>query len=65
MDEYANEVSAFLNSWSIGKPIDEEFHGVIMLQGLLDKYDVMVMAKKTLVSKDFDFVQIKLLQDKK
>ncbi|CAB0004134.1 unnamed protein product, partial [Nesidiocoris tenuis] len=65
MQEYVNEalyISQQLNT--IGKPVDDEFLGAIMLQGLPREYDPMVMALEN-IGKEIssDFVKSKLLQD--
>lgn len=67
MEEYVNEVMAVSQQLiSMGKPIDDEFLGVIMLQGLTADYEPMVMAlENSGVEITSDFVKTKLLQDKK
>lgn len=67
MEEYVNEIMALSQQlMSIGKPMDDEFLGVIMLQGLTDEYEPMVMAlENSGVEITSDFVKTKLLQDKK
>lgn len=50
---------------SIEKPIDDEFVGAIMLQGLIDDYESMVMAlENSRAAVTSDFIKMKLLQDK-
>ncbi|KAK9687768.1 hypothetical protein QE152_g36012 [Popillia japonica] len=51
---------------TMGKPIDDEFLGVIMLQGLPQEYEPMVMAlENSLTEITSNFVKLKLLQDEK
>lgn len=67
MEGYVNEVMTLSQQLlSIGKPLDDEFLGVIMLQGLTEDYEPMVMAlENSGVEITADFVKTKLLQDKK
>ena len=67
MEDYVNKVMALSQKLSsIGKPIDDEFLGVILLQGLTADYDPMVMAlENSGVDITSDFVKTKLLQDRK
>lgn len=67
MEDYVNQIMALSQQlMSIGKPLDDEFLGVIMLQGLTDDYEPMVMAlENSGIDITSDFVKTKLLQDKK
>ncbi|BES98092.1 Hydra magnipapillata [Nesidiocoris tenuis] len=67
MEDYINEVMDLAQQLaSMDKPIEDEFIGVILLQGLPPVFDPMVMAlesSNTIISSDF--VKNKLLQDDK
>lgn len=67
MQEYVNEAMTLAQQLTtMGKPIDDEFLGVIMLQGLPQDYEPMVMAlENSLTEITSNFVKLKLLQDDK
>lgn len=67
MEDYVNDIMAMSQQLiSIGKPLDDEFLGAIMLQGLTEEYEPMVMALESSgVDITADFIKTKLLQDKK
>uniref|UniRef100_A0A0A9YFM0 Retrovirus-related Pol polyprotein from transposon TNT 1-94 n=1 Tax=Lygus hesperus TaxID=30085 RepID=A0A0A9YFM0_LYGHE len=67
MEKYVNEVMSVAHKLEdIGKPLDDELVAVIMLSGLTEKYDPMVMAienSKTTLTTDYVKGQL-LVQDK-
>lgn len=65
MDEYINAVMSISGQLSsMGKPVDDEFLGVILLKGLPKMYRPMVMALENVeVEITSDFVKNKLMQD--
>ncbi|BES97747.1 Hydra magnipapillata [Nesidiocoris tenuis] len=67
MEDYVNEVMGIARQLSsIGKGIEDEFIGVILLQGLPSTYDPLVMTIETSnVEITSDYVRNKLLQDRK
>ncbi|KAK9743596.1 hypothetical protein QE152_g8552 [Popillia japonica] len=67
MQQYVNEAMTLSQQLTtMGKPIDDEFLGVIMLQGLPQEYEPMVMAlENSLTEITSNFVKLKLLQDEK
>ncbi|KAG8240192.1 hypothetical protein J437_LFUL019257 [Ladona fulva] len=67
MEDYVNEVISLSQKLAaVDKPVDDEFLGAIMLQGLPDDYELMVMALESSgATISSDFVKSKLLQDDK
>lgn len=67
MEDYVNEVMSVAQKLSdIDSPVDDEFLGVILLSGLTQEYDPMVMALENSGQKIMsDFVKSKLLSDDK
>ncbi|CAB0002598.1 unnamed protein product, partial [Nesidiocoris tenuis] len=67
MEDYVNEILSLAQQLaSMDKEIDDEFLAAIMLQGLTDTYDPMIMALESSGAKiTTDFVKTKLLQDTK
>lgn len=67
MEDYVNEILSIAGQLAgIGKPVDDEYIGIIMLQGLPDDYEPMAMAlEHSAVEITSDLVKTKLLQDKK
>lgn len=67
MEAYVNEILSVSEQLAgIGKPIDDEYIAIIMLQGLPDEYEPMTMALEHSNTKiTSDLVKMKLLQDKK
>jgi hypothetical protein len=65
MESYVNEVmSLFQELTGMGKAVDNEFIGTVMLQGLPSDYESMVMALESLGALiTSDFVKSKLLHD--
>ena len=67
METYVNEaISLAQQLASVNKPIDDEFLGAIMLQGLPPEYEPMIMALEhsgTAITSDL--IKMKLLQDKR
>lgn len=67
MESYVNEILSISEQLAgIGKPVDDEYIGIIMLQGLPEEYEPMTMAlENTGVAITSDLVKTKLLQDKR
>lgn len=66
MESYVNEILSISEQFAgIGKPVDDEYIGIIMLQGLPEEYEPKTMAlEHSGVAFTSDLVKTKLLQDK-
>lgn len=67
METYVNEILSLSDQLSsMGKPLDDEFIAAIMLQGLPQEYEPMIMAlEHSSIDLTTDKVKTKLLQDKR
>lgn len=65
MEDYINDIMYLSEQLSsMQQPLDDEFLGAIMLQGLPEEYEPMIMALESSGQKvTSDFVKTKLLQD--